>query len=58
MALGTEVGLSPGDIVSHGDSAPPRKGAQRPPLFGPCLLWPNGRPSQEVCTVPVLILYI
>jgi len=25
----------------------PRKGVQQPiPLFGPCLLWPNGRPSQ------------
>jgi len=22
------------------------KGARQPPLFGPCLLWPNGRPSQ------------
>jgi len=22
------------------------KGEQQPPLFGPCLLWPNGRPSQ------------
>jgi len=24
----------------------PPKGAQQPPLFGPCLLWPNGRPPQ------------
>ena len=24
----------------------PQKGAQQPPLFGPCLLWPNGCPSQ------------
>ena len=36
-ALGTEVGLGPGHIVSDGDPAPP-KGAQ-PSLFGPCLLW-------------------
>ena len=26
-------------------SSPP-KGAQQPPLFGQCLLWSNGRPSQ------------
>jgi len=24
------------------------KGAQQPSLFGTCLLWPNGRPSQLV----------
>ena len=24
------------------------KGTQQPPLFGPCLLWPNGRPSQQL----------
>jgi len=28
------------DTVLHGDPAAP-KGAQ-PPIFGPCLLWPNG----------------
>ena len=36
-----EVGLGPGDIVLDGDPAHPRKGAQQPPLFGLCLLWPN-----------------
>ena len=42
MQLGREVGLGPSDIVSHGDSSPlPKKGAE-PPIFGPCLLWPNG----------------
>jgi len=48
MPLGTdvnldmEVGLSPGDFVLDGDPAPlPKKGAE-PPIFGPCLLWPNG----------------
>jgi len=41
MPLDREVNVSPGDIVLHGDPAPP-KGAQ-PPIFGPCLLWPNGR---------------
>jgi len=45
MPLGTKVGLGPGDIVLDEDPAAP-KGAQQPPLFGPCLLWPNGRPSQ------------
>jgi len=28
-----------------GTQISPRKGTQQPPLFGPCLLWPNGRPS-------------
>jgi len=47
MPLGMEVGLGPGPgrIVLHGDPALPPKGEQ-PPNFGPCLLWPNGRPSQ------------
>jgi len=32
---------------------PSRKWHKPPPLFGPCLLWPNGRPSQlllSTCT--------
>jgi len=42
MTLGMEVGLGPGDFVSDGDpAAPPQKGAE-PPIFGPCLLRPNG----------------
>jgi len=42
VSLGMEVDLSPGHIVLDGDPAPPppAKGAQQPPLFGPCLLWP------------------
>ena len=49
MPLGIEVGLGPRDILLDGDSAPPRKGAQQPPpIFGPCLLWPNGRPSRQL----------
>jgi len=49
MPLGRSVGLGPGHIVLDVDPAPP-KGAQQPPLslFGPCLLWPNGRPSQQL----------
>jgi len=39
-ALGTEVDLGPGHIVLDGVSGP-AKGAQQPPIFGPCLLWPR-----------------
>jgi len=46
MPLGTEVGLGTGDIMLDGDPAPPRKRAQRPPLW-PTLLW-YGRPSQQL----------
>ena len=43
MPLGTEVALGLRDIVFDGDSAIPRKKAHPPlPIFGPCLLWPNG----------------
>ena len=49
MPLGTEVDLSPGHIVLDGDPAPLPKTAQQPPLFIPCLLWPNGlaRPKRS-----------
>jgi len=49
MPLGMEVGLGPGDIGLDGDPAPPPpwKGAQHPPFFGPCLLWPNGCINQD-----------
>ena len=43
----TEVGLGPGHIVLDGDPAP-QKGAQQPPLLGPCLLWPNDWMDQDV----------
>jgi len=45
MLLGTKVGVGPGDIVLDGDPAPLQKG-HSPPVFSPCLLWPNGRASQ------------
>ena len=45
MPLGTEVSYDPGHILLDGDPASP-KGAQ-PPIFGPCLLWPNGWMDQE-----------
>ena len=35
MPLVTEVGLSPGDFVFDGDSAPPEKKAQLPAQFWP-----------------------
>ena len=53
-----EAGLGPGDIVLDGCQAPlplqKIRGHSSLPLFGPCLLWPNGRPSQQLlssCTV-------
>jgi len=45
MPLGKEVGLGPGDIVLHGAQLSPIKWGTAP-IFGPRLLWPNGRPSQ------------
>ena len=50
MPLGTQVGLGSGDFVLDGDvldrndpAPPPKKGDRAPsPIFGPCLLWPNG----------------
>ena len=42
MQLGAEVNLGPGDVVLDGSQLPSLlKGAQSP-VFGPCLLWPNG----------------
>jgi len=50
IALGMEVGLSPGHIVLGGDWGPsstsPKKGAE-PPIFRPFLLWPNGWMDQD-----------
>ena len=45
MPLGMEVGLGPGDIVLDGTQFFHGKGPNSSPLFGPRLLWPNGRPS-------------
>jgi len=48
MALVIEVGLSPGDFVLDGDTAPPQKCGGAPfPIFGPFLLWPNGWMHQD-----------
>jgi len=45
MPLGTEVDLSPGDIVRWRPSPRPQKGEHR--IFGPCLLRPNGCMDQD-----------
>jgi len=47
MPLGREAGLCPSDIVLDGDPAPlPQKGVE-PPIFSPCLLWPDGWMDQD-----------
>jgi len=49
MSRGTEVGLGRGHIVLDGNPTPPteRGTAALSPLFGPCLLWPNGWMDQD-----------
>ena len=52
MKFGMQVGLSRGHIVFDGDPAPlPKKGTEPPPIFGPCLLWPNGWMDQDATEV-------
>jgi len=46
MQLGREVDLSPGDIVLDWDPDHLKRGTASP-LFGPCLLWPNGWMGQD-----------
>ena len=47
IPLGREVGLGPGNIVLDADPAPPKRGKAQPPIFGPCLLWPNDWMDQD-----------
>ena len=42
MPLATEVYLGPGDVALDGFAAPFSIKGTQPPVFGPCLLWPNG----------------
>jgi len=57
MPLGTEVDLGPGDIVLDEDSATSTERAQQPlRLLGPCLLWPNGLPSQQLLSSCQILL--
>jgi len=51
MALGAEVGLGPGDIVLDKNPVPP-------PLFGPCIWWPNSATAELLltqCSIQALI---
>jgi len=45
MPLGMEVGLSPGDFVLDVNQLPPKRAQS--PIFGPCLLLPNGCMYQD-----------
>ena len=48
MLLGTEVGLGIRNVVFDVDPTTPRKRYTHPcPIFGPCLLWPNGSMDQD-----------
>jgi len=47
MPLATEVGLGPGHTVLDGDPAPTSQKRGTPPIFGPCLLWPNSWMDQD-----------
>jgi len=42
MKLGIQIDL----IVLDGDPAPPNPKMGTPPVFDPCLLWPNGSIDQ------------
>jgi len=46
MALGTKLRLARRHYVRWGPSFP--RGKRHSTTFGPCLLWPNGRPSQQL----------
>ena len=55
MPLGMKVGLGPGDFVLDGDPVSlPKKGAE-PPIFGPCLLGPNGWMHQDASAQATLM---
>jgi len=47
MPLGREIGLGPSDIVLDGHLAPLSKRGIALPIFGPCLLCPNGCMDQD-----------
>ena len=47
MPLGKKVGFDPSGIVLDGDPSPLPKNGTEPPIFGPCLLWPNGWMDQD-----------
>ena len=47
MTLATKVGLGLQHIRLDGDPAPLERGTAAA-TFRPCLLWPNGRPSEQL----------
>jgi len=48
ITFGTEVGLGPGHIALDGNPSPiPQNRPGQPPIFDPCLLWPNGWTDQD-----------
>jgi len=49
IPLGMEVGLGAVDFVLDRDPTPPPppKNRAQPPIFGPCLFWPNGWLDQD-----------
>jgi len=49
MPFGRVIGHGPGNIVLGGDPAP--KGAQPSPIFGQCLLLPNGWMDQGATSI-------
>ena len=49
----TKVCLGLGDIVLDGDQAPPRKGAQQPPLFG--LLLSPASPQARILPITRIV---
>jgi len=55
MPLGMEVGLGPGHNVFDTDPASPMERGIAAPLFGSCLLWPHGRPSQQLLSSCLLV---
>jgi len=58
MPLGTGVGLCSYDIVLYGAQLPPPQEKRgRAPIFGPCQLWPNGRPSQLLLSSSYLSIF-
>jgi len=59
MQLGKEVGLGPGHIMLDGDplgTQPPHISPST--LFGWCLLWPNGRQSQQLLSFCLEFWYV
>jgi len=56
MPLGMEVDLGSGHIVLDGDAAALPERGTAAALFGRCLLWPNGRPSQLLMSIFLLLV--